>query len=128
LAFIAGLAAGLAFGFMHLPAFAQALGFGQPGQGFIFFHLSKNSACIVRSYLLQTVISKGDTDMARYALQIQTQDHSLEEPYHHTSSKAKAIQMARHYARYTPARDVRAVYVFDTETGYDVFNAKVSIK
>lgn len=48
---------------MHLPAFAQALGFGQPGQGFIFFHLLQNRCCIIRSYLLQTVISKGDTDM-----------------------------------------------------------------
>jgi hypothetical protein len=67
LAFIAGLPAGLLFGFMQRPALAQALGFGQPGQGFIFFHLSKNSACIVRSYLLQTVISKGDTDMTTAA-------------------------------------------------------------
>jgi hypothetical protein len=35
LAFIAGLPAGLPFGFMHLPALAQALGFGQPLQGFM---------------------------------------------------------------------------------------------
>jgi hypothetical protein len=58
------LAIGLALaGFMHLPALAQALGFGHPGQGFIFFHLLQNRCCIIRSYLLQTVISKGDTDM-----------------------------------------------------------------
>jgi hypothetical protein len=64
-----GLAAGLlAFGFMHLPALAQALGFGQPGQGFIFFHFLQNRCCITRSYLLQTVISKGDTDMAKIHL------------------------------------------------------------
>jgi hypothetical protein len=64
LGFIAGL---LAFGFMHLPAFAQALGLGQPGQGFIFFHLLQNRCCITRSYLLQRVISKGDTDMNNYS-------------------------------------------------------------
>jgi hypothetical protein len=63
LAFIAGLPAGLPFGFIQRPALAQALGFGQPGQGFIFFHLLQNRCCIIRSYLLQTVISKGDTDM-----------------------------------------------------------------
>jgi hypothetical protein len=63
LAFIAGFIAGLPFGFMHLPAFAQALGLGHPGQGFIFFHLLQNRCCIIRSYLLQTVISKGDTQM-----------------------------------------------------------------
>jgi hypothetical protein len=51
-------------GFMHLPALAQAFGFGHPGQGFIFFHFLQNRCCITRSYLLQTVISKGDTDMA----------------------------------------------------------------
>jgi hypothetical protein len=64
LAFIAGLPAGLAFGFIQRPAFAQAFGFGQPGQGFIFFHLLQNRCCITRSYLLQRVISKGNTDMA----------------------------------------------------------------
>jgi hypothetical protein len=36
---------------------SQALGFGHPGQGFIFFHLLQNRCCILRSYLLQTVIS-----------------------------------------------------------------------
>jgi hypothetical protein len=65
LAFIAGL---LAFGFAHLPALAQALGLGQPGQGFIFFHLLQNRCCITRSYLLQRVISKGDTDMAYWTV------------------------------------------------------------
>jgi hypothetical protein len=55
---------------MHLPAFAQALGFGHPGQGFIFFYLLQNRCCITRSYLLQTVISKGDTQMTtQYAKQ-----------------------------------------------------------
>jgi hypothetical protein len=55
----------LALAFIQRPALAQALGFGQPGQGFIFFHLLQNRCCIIRSYLLQTVISKGDTDMTR---------------------------------------------------------------
>jgi hypothetical protein len=58
-----GFAAGLAFGFMHLPALAHAFGFGHPGQGFIFFHLLQNRCCIMRSFLLQRVISKGDTQM-----------------------------------------------------------------
>jgi hypothetical protein len=40
--FIAGLPAGLlALAFMHFPAFAQALGFGQPGHGFIFSPFQK---------------------------------------------------------------------------------------
>jgi hypothetical protein len=39
LAFIAGFIAGLlAFGFIQRPAFAQALGLGHPGQGFMACH------------------------------------------------------------------------------------------
>jgi hypothetical protein len=41
--FIAGLPAGLlALAFMHFPAFAQALGFGHPGQGFMVVSFDKD--------------------------------------------------------------------------------------
>jgi hypothetical protein len=48
LAFIAGLAAGLlAFGFAQCPAFEQALGLGQPGQGFMACVLNRAGLVVV---------------------------------------------------------------------------------
>lgn len=63
--------------------------------------------------------------MARYALRFETEDGTLEEPFHYMVRKDNAIRAAKLAARDTACLDIVRVHVDDTRTDLGVFVAPV---
>ena len=65
------------------------------------------------------------TAAARYALRIETNDGTLEDPFHHVARKDWAISFAKEAAKNCSDPEAARVHVDDTRTDQGIFNVEV---